>query len=920
MRRKLAYLLLSGAILFGAAATIGTTITSLDTDVTYGYGKEFYFKISNYSTDVYTGTKTANYVTEADGDTAINAVASEMQARLKAWDANGTVTKIGYDTVKVTIRAQKADATEYTYLQSYLPFSGGDLTVTAGCSDTTIQKKADDTYLADAYTNNKMFEGQTASITYITNNNVSIPVVTIAVNSPNKGEAMDDLIEFCKTNTTGADSEKGTSAVNCYLVLWANRQTGDNYADASSSSSKDYDVNMSKRLIFGENAANAWYDAKDDDNDYKRLQLVPNSEALTENGYDSSKSDAAYKAAKYYVNMLNAKTYHSASFGSAAGVEVSFAYSNDISASVEELVSAGDWHLSPAFNYTMIASLVVLAFAAVILALYYRLGAVAILSNVAVSVLGTMLLMVYFSTQFGIGVLLGLLLVSLVTGFGGVYYFAKVKEELYSGRTPKKAHQEAIKKALGPTIDAGIASIVIGLCVYGLLPDVVGKLGLVLVFGGALGAISNILLLRLEGWLLANDNTVESQLSRSYGVDESKLVNPLKDEKQTYFGPYAETDFQKGKKTIAIVAGVLAIASVAGIAVFSAKNGVAYNYASAYNDSTAISLEYRVKKGSNANKLLNDAQVKNDFLAKYSLTVDGKVTTLDQLAGTITAETGEIYDTDNKTTYTAYYYNVPLTSALSTTTDYAVSSTFSGISQTYSSLSDAMDSASTSFDASLYARADIVSVQAGTPTLGNVYLAVGVSLITLLIYFVIRYRPSRGIAISLLAGVSGVCVAGFFALSRLAVTPLASMGIIAVTLLAYVIGLFLLEKEKELTKESRERDKTTLAFRSTTLLTANKQGAGDLVLYSLLASVSFIIFAGILPSIWRLDYLGVLLGFVIALVLVLVLLAPLSILLDKLFAQIHLNFHPIKKETPTAAGPRKKGAEPEEAIFIGIND
>ena len=60
---------------------------------------------------------------------------------------------------------------------------------------------------------------------------------------------------------------------------------------------------MSKRLIFGENAANAWYDAKDDDNDYKRLQLVPNSEALTENGYDSSKSDAAYKAAKYYVNM-----------------------------------------------------------------------------------------------------------------------------------------------------------------------------------------------------------------------------------------------------------------------------------------------------------------------------------------------------------------------------------------------------------------------------------------------------------------------------------------------------------------------------------------------------------------------------------------------------------------------------------------
>jgi len=922
MRRKLAYLLLSGAILFGAAATIGTTITSLDTDVTYGSGKELYFKISNYTTDVYYGNKTDNYVTAADGDTAINAVATEMEARLKAWDSNGTVTKIGYDTIKVTIRAQKADATEYTYLESYLPFSGGNLTITAGCSDTTVQKKADDTYLGEAYADNKMFENQTASITYITNNNVSIPVVTIPVNYPNKGEAMDDLIDFCKSNTTGADSEKGTSAVNCYLVLWANRQTGDNYADASSSSSKDYDVNMSKRLIFGENAANAWYDDKDDDNDYKRLQLVPNSEALTENGYDSSKSDAAYKAAKYYVNILNAKSYHSADFGSNAGVDVSFAYANDISASVEELVSAGDWHLSPAASYTMIASLVVLAFAAVILALYYRLGAVAILSNVAVSVVGTMLLMVYFSTQFGIGVLLGLLLVSLVTGFGGVYYFAKVKEELYAGRSPKKAHQEAIKKALWPTIDSGIASIVIGLCVYGLLPDVVGKLGLVLVFGGALGAISNILILRLEGWLLANDNTVETQLSRSYGVDESKLINPLKDEKQSYFGPYADTDFQKSKKAVAIIAGVLAVASIVGVSVFTFKDGSAYNYASAYNDSTALSLEYRVKKGSNANKLLNDAQVKSDFLAKYSLTVDGKVTTLDQLAGSITAQTGEIYDSDNKTTYTAYYYNVPLTSALSTTSDYSVSSTFSGISQTYSSLADAMDSASTTFDTALYARADVVSVEAGTPSLGNVYLAVGISLASLLVYFWIRYRSSRGLAASLIAGVSGLSVAGFFALSRLAVTPLASMGIIAVTLLSYILALFILEKEKELTKESRERDKSTLAFRSTTLIAANKQGAGDLVLYSLLASVSFIIFAGILPSIWRLDYLGALIGFAIALILVLVLLAPMSILFDKVLAQIHLNFHPLKKETPlaNAQGPRKKGAEPEEAIFIGIND
>jgi hypothetical protein len=237
-------------------------------------------------------------------------------------------------------------------------------------------------------------------------------------------------------------------------------------------------------------------------------------------------------------------------------------------------------------------------------------------------------------------------------------------------------------------------------------------------------------------------------------------------------------------------------------------------------------------------------------------------------------------------------------------------------------LREAMISGAGNFDANVYARADVVTAQPGTPSLGSVYVAVGVSLATLLVYFMIRYRPSRGIAATLLAGIAGISVAGFFALSRLAVTPLASMGIIAATLLAYVLAIFLFAKEKELTKESREREKTTLEFRSSMLAMANKQGAGDLVLYSLMVSVSFIIFAGILPSIWRLDFLGCLIGFVIALVFVLTLATPLSTAIDRLFAQIHLNFHPLKKDTPLSnANPtRKKGAEPEEAVFIGIND
>jgi preprotein translocase subunit SecF len=918
MRRKLAYLLLSGAILFGAAATMGSTITSLDSDITYGYGKEFHFRLAK-SDSTYDGVQASDYLGNENDYEAVDAVATEMENRLKAWDANGTVTKVGYDEIKVSIRAQKADATEYKYLENYLPFSGGNLTITAGCSDTSVQKKADDAYLGDKYSDNAMFEGQTASITYVNN----IPVVTIPVNSPGEKEAMGDLINFCTSNTKAANSSTNTEAVNCYLVIWANRQTGDNYADATAEGAAQ-DVNMAKRLIFGENATNAWYEPKDADNKYKTLQLVPNSDALTSSGYDASKADSAYKAAKYYLNMLNASNYHTI-LGDKRGVDVVYSYSNDIEASVESLIKAGDWHLSPAFNMTLIACLVCLAFAAILLGLYYRLGAVAILSNVAVSLVSTLLLFVYFHAQFGIGALIGLLLVAMVTGFGGVYYFAKVKEELYAGRSPKKAHQEAIKKALWPTIDSGIISVVIGLCIYGLLPDVMGKMGLVLVFGGALGAISNILILRLEGWLLGNDNTVETQLGRSYGVDESKLIDPLKEEKQTYFGPYADTNFQKGHKVIAVVAALVAIASIAGVATFSALKGTAYNYADAYADTTSLSFEYWSQKGSNASKVTTEANLRSDFLSNVSLTLPGEsaATTLNDLAGTIVSENSEVYDSENKITYTVYYYDVPLSKTLDVSaTTYQISSTFAGTTASYPTLAEALSEGASNFDSSLVASANVVSVQSGTPTLGSVYVAIGISLASLFVYFWLRYKLARSVSVTLFAGIAGLAVAGFFALTRLAVTPLISIGIVSATLLAYVLSLFILNKEKELTHESRERDKTTLDFKAATLKLANQQGAGDLVLYALIVSVSFIALSGILPSIWRYDSLASLIGFVVALVLILSLLTPFSVYLDKLLSQIHINFHPLKKETPnpSANGPRKRGAEPEEAVFIGIND
>jgi hypothetical protein len=55
-------------------------------------------------------------------------------------------------------------------------------------------------------------------------------------------------------------------------------------------------------------------------------------------------------------------------------------------------------------------------------------------------------------------------------------------------------------------------------------------------------------------------------------------------------------------------------------------------------------------------------------------------------------------------------------------------------------------------------------------------------------------------------------------------------------------------------------------------------------------------------------------------VLTLVLITPMVSFLENLLSKVHLSFHPFKKETPLGGQLKKKSSEPEEAVFIGIND
>jgi preprotein translocase subunit SecF len=917
MRRKIGYILLAGALLLGAACTIGPTIVGLDTDVSLSTGRDLVFKISEYGT-TQKGV-TGKYI-DNDGYAAVNAVANEFESRLSGWGTSGVVTKEGYDTVRVSLRAQQNDSTEYSYLEKYLPFSGGDLAVDA--SITTGGKNYSHLPGWD-----NLFDGQTARIEYITTSTGKLPVVVIPVN-PSSSAYGDDgdfakLLTYCKDNSTEADDSKSTQASYCLVTFWANKQSGDKYETAEASAAEGGDANVASRLFFAERQDYAWYDADTTTttDDHKEVQLIPSSAAIQTGTYDSNKAGSAAKAAKLYMSMLNASSYKN--IGS--GYDVTFAFESAVAATAETLVTYTAWGLTPYWGATLISSLIAFAIGALMLVLFYGLGSLAIISNVAFAIMGTLLFFVYFHAQFGIGAIVGIVLVALEAAFGGSYYFSKVKEQLYLGRSVKKAHQEASKKAMWPTIDGGLLGIVLGLCVYSLVPDVVGKVGLALVFGSFFSVFANLLLLRLEGWLLSNDSDVDGEVGKVYNVDPSKIPNALKDEKPSYFGPFAEKNFQKPSKWLSIAMGALALASIVGLGVFSATS-TTYNTAASSSDTTVMYVEYRMPSNvsdPSVNKLTSVDDLETNVLYKISYKGTAFVASdfldITMNAETIDAKTGyTIYLTDEEKTYNVAYFTVKFASHFDEggTYDFA----FGGVSYTSLFGDDGVMAKAVSAYAGDYAATSVKNVAGapGTPSMASLWLGLGVGLLADLVYMVIRYRPSRGLSAGALSFGSALIVCGFYTLTRLPVTPIVSAAAIAAGFLTLLYSIYILGKERETYKDSRERDKDNLAFRSACLASANKQGAGDLVVMLLLTAFVSVFYYGFAPAAWSNIFLGLLVGLVVIGIFLLTLLTPASLLLAKLFSRFHIDFH-FKKKEPLE-GQRKKSAEPEEAVFIGIND
>ena len=149
-----------------------------------------------------------------------------------------------------------------------------------------------------------------------------------------------------------------------------------------------------------------------------------------------------------------------------------------------------------------------------------------------------------------------------------------------------------------------------------------------------------------------------------------------------------------------------------------------------------------------------------------------------------------------------------------------------------------------------------------------------------------------------------------------AITSLA-MPIVAITTL--LASLFYLSTEKTMLKEGKFE--LTKEVRHETMVKAIGKSASAMFAFMLISVYIIINFFGFGVENTALLFASAMIGEVVAVVALLAVTGPLALAFERLFSKIHLpKIKWFSKENKPKQVARRNSSEPEETIFIGIND
>lgn len=891
MKRFIAYLTLAVSGLLMIGATVTSIFVQSKSNIEYSDGRALVYRLSDT-------TSIEDHPALEDNPQAAKEIAAVMEERLKtAQVSNYDITTIGNDTIKVVLSEQTEE--NYFQIKTFLSFNG----VFALGTETNTYATGD-----EFLTSEKIY------IDFIRD----YPTVVIPVDYEN--ENFKAVIEEAKRiNDTGDDGpisgRKDARPANddeeegkTYVYLAYNFVEGEDRFSEMISGNEDYNAKKAEKLLIKFDIGQIWFDDTEK-SIASAIDVDPDGDGNT--SYTDIKN--ATNKARFYTNLLNSEKLD---------YNVTFIYENIVPAYFESLISYGT-KATIAWSRTLIAGIIGIAIINLLLVVFYRWGAVTIATFAIGSSFLGLLFSLIFSVELTLSGIVGFISVIIASISSGIIYMTKVKEECYRGRSLKKANFEGSKKSLLPIVDIHVALIVIGAVIYWLGGTAMISFAAAAVFGGLVSLLLNTLGLKGMMWLLTNTTKFIGKYE-IIGVDQKKIPDLMNEEKQSYFGPYQDKDFTKQKKPIGIAAIVIALASTIAMISFGAVQGQLFNHGKNHSEYNYVYFEthaINVSEGTTPTAL-DSAYVRgvldNTFyyingnsgdakLISYELETEYRRTEIElEESGTV------------EVTYIYYVAKLDSTLALDVDgyidyRDIHVEGTLENIFLEYFETQTDDTIATASFKVG---ERMIIT----TPESGWVISAVSIAVGFLTLYFLLRYRLSRGLTSLLITALTGAVTLGFYVLTRVIVAETAIFALPLVIFITLLMSVIFMDKDREMAKDDFVRSKdNSYEKRNEIMSKANSLAFAPILLVGLLAGYLAIDFFGFGPSGSSLIYLLVLIGIALGALFVTTLFGPLAQLLFKWFSRTNIKIAKPKKKKKLEV-KTKKSAEPEEAIFIGIND
>lgn len=889
MRRFIAYITMALTMLLSIGVAATPVFTMMNPGREYTNGNEIVYRLSE---------KDENQSLDTDNNAA-NKVAEEMKARLETYKIEDYSVRVdGNDTIRVSLGVN--DETELNYIARYLSFNGGNFSLAGKVEETRL-------------TADKIFVDSKA---YIVHEEDIIPYVIFPVSDPSLIKTLIESVNNADQASSASslahvkganesDSEEETKEPD--IFLWANWEDGDSYEIA-----QEDPAITGQKIICSFVSDNIWYTKSSEEQ--TELQFLCGY-ADSEGEYDTKKLKQANQLATYVCNMFNASSFDynvDVLFVNESASGVTNNYIKTTATAENLLVFGNDINL--AWSITLIATIIAICVMFLILVLLYRVGSLGIAANTLASVFLSYVLFVLLGATFNISAIVGGVLIAVMSLTIGVLYMNKLKEEVYKGRALRKANQEAMKKITLPSIDFAVIYAFSGLMVYFLGGNALKPLGIMLFFGSIVTLILTMVLFRLNMWLVTNSTKAQSEL-KLLNIDESLVPNIMQEEKSTYVNPYEGKDFTKKRRPIAIVSILFAIASIATISVFGALKGSPLNVSNATKETTQIYLSIQKESPT----ISTEEEFKNEILANVLLNDKP----LEYQDVEVVESNKYDYKTKITTEYTYFLVSIDNTFSSSDKFEYIIDD--NKVEAIENGLSEAVEKLVLSKEGESSSPYIVSEVKTSkevviTPNQGFVALASAIAIVGSCIYIAFRYRPSRAIATLGVSSFVTLISYGFFAMTRIQIIGITSLVMPIAAVISLSIAILFLEKEKEMLKE--QKGELTNESRYEIMKKAISYSFLPMSQVAIMSAFLAIDYFGFGNKEFAAIFAGMILAIALSVLFVTALLGPISEFISKKLKKIHMPTIKINrtKKSKIKLQSKPKTSEPEETIFIGIND